>query len=71
MQSAEPVLLDNFVISEAVVNLLVWLVSSTKSLFNLLFDVISLCKPLTKSATLNSIVFPFSKVNIIFLFVLS
>jgi hypothetical protein len=43
-------------------------VSSTKSASSLLSTVISVCNPLTKSATLNSIVLPFSNVNIIFLF---
>ena len=41
-------------------------VSSTKSALNLLLEVISLCKPLTKSPTGTSIVFPFSSSRTIF-----
>jgi hypothetical protein len=59
------------VLFAAVTNLLVEVESSTKSASSLLAFVISVCKPETKSATLNSTVLPFSKVRIIFLFTLS
>ena len=59
------------VLFAAVTNLFVVEVSSTKSELNLLLDVISLCKPATKSATLNSIVEPLCSVRTTFLFVLS
>ena len=53
----------SFVRSAAVTNLLVDVLSSTKSASNLLVDVISVCNQLTKSATLNLIVLHHSNVN--------
>jgi hypothetical protein len=57
---------QSFVISELVTNLFVLVESSTKSASSLLLEVISVCNPLTKSATLNSIVLQLCNVNITF-----